>query len=101
MKMNRRFIGVEQMDYIDSITMKRLISVINGDSSGISPEVNWMGGGSFVYCELAKLNQTLIDEIENATDEETIIDIFVSNIRRGGSISGTLESTYNLRRYGV
>ena len=38
---------------------------------------------------------------ENATDEETIIDIFVSNIRRGGSISGTLESTYNLRRYGV
>lgn len=38
---------------------------------------------------------------ENQTDEETIIDIFVSNIRRGGSISGTLESTYNLRRYGV
>lgn len=35
------------------------------------------------------------------TDEETIINIFVSNIRRGGEVAGALESTYQLQRYGI
>lgn len=34
-------------------------------------------------------------------DEETIINIFVSNIRRGGEVAGALESTYQLQRYGI
>lgn len=34
-------------------------------------------------------------------DEETIISIFVSNIRRGGEVAGALESTYQLQRYGI
>lgn len=33
-------------------------------------------------------------------DGENIIDIFVSNIRRGGQVAQTLESTYALHRYG-
>jgi adenine-specific DNA-methyltransferase len=37
-------------------------NVINGDKTGISSEVNWQGGGSFVYCELAKCNQHFVDE---------------------------------------
>ena len=56
---------------------------------------------SNVIVNLIEDNEKAGTVTENATDEETIIDIFVSNIRRGGSISGTLESTYNLRRYGV
>lgn len=35
------------------------------------------------------------------TDEETIVNIFVSNIRRGGEVAGALESTYQLQRYGI
>lgn len=35
------------------------------------------------------------------TDEETIINIFVSNIRRGGEVAGALESTYQLQRFGI
>lgn len=56
---------------------------------------------SNIIVNLIEDNERAGTVTENATDEETIIDIFVSNIRRGGSISGTLESTYNLRRYGV
>ena len=56
---------------------------------------------SNIVVNLIEDNEKAGNVTENATDEETIIDIFVSNIRRGGSISGTLESTYNLRRYGV
>lgn len=34
-------------------------------------------------------------------DGESVIDIFVSNIRRGGQIAQTMESTYQLKRYGA
>jgi hypothetical protein len=34
-------------------------------------------------------------------NEETIINIFVSNIRRGGEVAGALESTYQLQRFGI
>ena len=40
-KMKRRFVGVEQMDYIESITKERLIKVINGEQGGISKAVGW------------------------------------------------------------
>lgn len=86
LKMHRHFIGVEQMDYIDSITVERLKSVIAGDTSGISTEVNWQGGGSFVYCELAKLNQTIVDEIETAMDDVVLSNIY-GRIMKSGFIS--------------
>lgn len=39
-------------------------------------------------------------EQRRESDGENIIDIFVSNIRRGGQVAQTLESTYMLHRYG-
>ena len=66
-KMGRRYIGIEQMDYIESITMKRLRKVIDGEQGGISQSENWRGGGSFVYCELAKANQQFADDIKQAS----------------------------------
>lgn len=73
LKMKRKFIGIEQMDYINTITLKRLEDVLNGEQSGISQDVNWNGGGSFVYCELKENGQILINEIleanENNIDE--------------------------------
>ena len=73
-KMGRRYIGVEQMDYIEDITVERLKKVIDGEQGGISQAVNWQGGGSFVYCELMENGNELIREIENA-DENTIKDV--------------------------
>lgn len=66
MKMNRRFIGIEQMDYINTVSVPRLQKVIEGEQGGISKEVNWQGGGSFVYAELMEKNTGFIKEIINA-----------------------------------
>jgi len=57
-KMNRQYIGIEQMDYIETIAVERLKKVIGGEQGGISKSVNWQGGGEFIYCELAKWNET-------------------------------------------
>lgn len=73
-KMGRRYIGIEQMDYIKDITVERLKKVIDGEQGGISKAVDWQGGGSFVYCELMENGNELIREIENA-DENTIKDV--------------------------
>lgn len=69
-KLNRKWITVEQLDYVETTTRDRLIGVLKGDGYGISQEVNWTGGGSFTYCELAKANQTYIDRIATAQEED-------------------------------
>ena len=73
-KMGRRYIGVEQMDYIEDITVERMKKVIEGEQGGISKAVNWQGGGSFVYCELMENANSLIQKIQSST-EDNIIDI--------------------------
>lgn len=55
-KMGRRYIGIEQMDYIEDITVERMKKVIEGEQGGISKAIEWSGGGSFVYAELKELN---------------------------------------------
>ena len=76
-KMGRRYIGVEQMDYIQDITVERLKKVLEGEQGGISKAQNWHGGGSFVYCELKEDANTLITAIQNAT-EDTIESVKAS-----------------------
>ncbi len=66
MKMNRRFIGIEQMDYINEISVPRLQKVIAGEQGGISKEVNWQGGGSFVYTELMPKNMGYLQDVIHA-----------------------------------
>lgn len=73
-KMNRRYIGIEQMNYIRDISSERLKNVIDGEQGGISESFNWQGGGSFVYCELLENANTLIEKIQVAS-EETISEI--------------------------
>ena len=68
-KMGRRYIGIEQMDYIEDIVVERLKKVINGEQGGISKAVNWQGGGSFVYCELKENSYILLNKIKEATEE--------------------------------
>ncbi|MBB1554663.1 site-specific DNA-methyltransferase [Candidatus Gracilibacteria bacterium] len=75
-KMGRRWIGVEQMDYIDTIAKERLKKVIAGEQGGISKNVNWHGGGDFVYFELKTFNGYFLDEIEKATSKETLKKIY-------------------------
>ena len=82
-KMRRRYIGVEQMDYVETLTVERLKKVISGEQGGISQKIDWKGGGSFVYCELAKQNQKFVDAIESATDGSTLNEIYRQMIETG------------------
>lgn len=75
-KTKRRYIGVDQMDYIQTETIKRMQKVIEGEQGGVSKAVGWQGGGSFVYCELAKANDRFADEIEQADTSEQLKDIW-------------------------
>ena len=68
-KMCRRYIGIEQMDYIETVPVERLKKVIEGEQTGISKMIAWNGGGSFVYCELLEDAATLIDRIRLGDDE--------------------------------
>lgn len=73
-KLNRRYIGVEQMVNQIDLILPRLQKVIGGDTAGISKFVEWQGGGSFVYCELLENASTLIEKIQ-AASEKTISEI--------------------------
>lgn len=82
-KMNRRYILCEQLDKHIDISIRRLKKVLEGEQSGVSKRNNWHGGGSFVYCELAKLNQKYVDEIQNADSDEQIISIYQEVLKTG------------------
>lgn len=67
-KMRRKFIAVEQIDEQIKKMVKRLNNVIQGDQTGISKDVNWQGGSSFVYAELMEKNQGYLKDLLAAKD---------------------------------
>src|SRR5699024_2795675 len=75
-KMNRQYIGVEQMDYINDVSVPRLQKVIEGEQSGISKDVEWQGGGSFVYVELMEKNRGFLTSVQNAKTTTELHDVF-------------------------
>ena len=75
-KMNRQYIGIEQMDYIETVCVERMKKVIEGEQGGISKSVNWHGGGDFIYFELKKYNQTFMEQIEEAQNTEALLHIW-------------------------
>ncbi len=89
-KMSRQWIAVEQMDYVQTITLERLkkvvgkrvkaegkpIEEIDYDTGGISEAVNWQGGGDFIYCELMPYNQAFMDKIKDVQSSEALIALW-------------------------
>lgn len=74
-KMGIQYIGIEQIDYGKNNPSFRLKNVIDGDQTGISKDVNWQGGGDFVYCELLQWNDYFVRKIE-AADDKTLSKIW-------------------------
>lgn len=75
-KMNRQYIGIDQMDYIETIAVERLKKVFDGEQGGISKDINWQGGGSFVYCELKNDAQEFKNAIIDATSTDQLLALF-------------------------
>ena len=74
-KMNRLYIGIEQMDYIKSVTVERMKKVIDGEQGGISKDVNWQGGGEFVYCELKNDAEDFKNGVLESLSTEELIEL--------------------------
>jgi adenine-specific DNA-methyltransferase len=75
-KMKRQYIGIEQMDYIETVAVERLKKVIAGEQGGISKSVNWQGGGSFTYLELKKYNEIFVEKIQEAKTTDELLTIW-------------------------
>lgn len=75
-KMNRQYIGIEQMDYVENISVKRMQSVIEWEKSWISKNLDWKWWGEFVYMELAEENQKIFSNIKNANTVDDLIKIY-------------------------
>lgn len=75
-KLERRYIGLEQLDYGENDSVARLSRVINGDKTGISKAVNWSGGGSFIYAELMDKNSTFINAVLTAENSDKLKAVF-------------------------
>tara|TARA_R110001583_G_scaffold91457_1_gene233490 strand:+ start:1114 stop:3201 length:2088 start_codon:yes stop_codon:yes gene_type:complete len=75
-KMDRQYIGVEQLNYGDNDSIQRLLNVINGEESGITKAYKWKGGGSFIKLELAKNNQTAKEHILKCKTYNDLLNYF-------------------------
>jgi len=51
-KANRKWIGIEQMKYIETVTIPRLQKMLAGENGGASEHYQWNGGGNFIYGKL-------------------------------------------------
>lgn len=61
----RRYILIEQMNYVETVTTQRAVTVIER-----------LGGGEFVYCELMKYNEAFMERIQAAKDSEELLTIW-------------------------
>ncbi len=87
-KMERQYIGIEQMDYVETITLERMKKVIGRkqkessleeiecDTGGISKSVNWQGGGDFIYCELMRYNEVWMDKIQAGRSPAELVKLW-------------------------
>ena len=62
---DRKFILVEQMDYVENVTVPRVEKVMKEQ-----------GGGNFIYCELMQYNQVYMDKIQSAQSSEALVALW-------------------------
>lgn len=71
-KMGRQYIGIEQLYYGEQDSITRLQKVIAGDQGGVSKDVSWTGGGSFVSCNVKNDANKFREEIHGADKTKTL-----------------------------
>lgn len=70
---HRRFILVEQMDYVETDTVVRNVKILRK----IAPE------SAITFFQLKKLNQTIVEEIEIANDDDKLRNIYLRMLKSG------------------
>lgn len=71
-KLKRKWIGIEQASYFETDILFRMKQVLAGrgknEPTGISKDVNWLGGGFFKYYELEQYEETLANTVYEDND---------------------------------
>lgn len=89
-KMNRQYIGIDQMDYIETETLNRMKHVIDGEQGGVSAQVGWnpknpseedtannrYERNNFIYFELKRYNEMFVNRIKTASSTEELINLW-------------------------
>jgi len=91
-KLGRRYLGIEQLDYIQDKAVPRLRTVIEGRQDGVSKVIGWKGGGDFVYCELKESNPGLLSRITSAKADSEIEQLW-TEINKLGSLSYSVKAS--------
>lgn len=94
-KMWRQYIGIEQMDYIETISKERMKKVIEWEQWWISKNVEWSWWWEFVYMEIMKENQKFIDDIKKAKNIKNLFEIY-NQIKDSEFINYKID-TWNLK----
>lgn len=90
LKLDRRFIGIEQLERGINTLIPRLEKAIgekvkekeqsskeiNYDTGDMLKSVNWHGNYDFVYCELMKYNETWMDKIQAGQSSEELVKLW-------------------------
>ena len=92
-KMNRQYIGVEQIERHFEICIERLKKVIEGEQGGISKKVDWKGGGEFICCDIATYNADWIKKIRAVKNDEEFEKLF-EDIKENSVINHRLKIDY-------
>ena len=79
------------MDYIETVSAERLKKVIEGEQGGISKEVDWQGGGSFVYCELKNEAQSYLNKVYNSSTSEELLNL-LEQVKKSSFLSYRVEA---------
>ncbi|CAN5820587.1 hypothetical protein BH10BAC2_BH10BAC2_27220 [soil metagenome] len=102
LKMKRRFIAIEQMDYVSTVTLPRLQAVIKGEQGGVSENYNWQGGSSFVFMEIATDSFDLLEEIGNAVSMAELEEVITkTQYKRSISYRTTVEKLHSVLKEGI
>lgn len=86
-KMGRRWIGIEMGEHAVTHCIPRLQKVVTGEQGGISPAVNWQGGGGFRFMRLGEPMFTAEGSIHPAVRFNTLAS-FVWMQETGRASSG-------------
>ena len=64
-KLNRHYIGIEIGNQMSELVVKRMNMVVDGEKTGISESIGWIGGGNFVFYNFDKSKAR--QNVEHAT----------------------------------
>ncbi|MCO7176501.1 DNA methyltransferase [Sporolactobacillus kofuensis] len=88
LKLNRKFIAIEQLDKHYEISLNRLNLVVNGDESGIAN--NMREDSYFISCEILSNSQNFVEKII-ATDNHEILNSLYEELYNSEFVSYRID----------